>query len=68
VAYEQYYELEIYMQALHQDDSNDRWLYIWGNGNFSSQKVYKHLCGNNQIHLFGWIWKSACQAKHKVFF
>jgi hypothetical protein len=58
VAYEQYCELEIYIHSLEQDGSNDRWSYIWGNGNFSSQKVYIHLCGS----------KSACQTKHKVFF
>jgi hypothetical protein len=69
MTFEQYCELEIYMQALEQDGSNDIWSYIWGNGNFSSQKVYRHLCGSNQVHsAFGWIWKSACQTKHKVFF
>ena len=36
---------------------------------FSTSKAYKHLNGHMPTHaLFRKIWKSSCQAKHKVFF
>jgi hypothetical protein len=41
------------------------WEYIWGGGNYSSAKAYKHLMGRSQIYLaFKWLWQSKYQAKH----
>jgi hypothetical protein len=68
-AYEQYYELDIYLQLLQHDNQSDSWSYIWGNDKYSSTKPYKHLMGSQQTHpTFRWLWGSSCQLKHKIFF
>ena len=47
----------------------DVWAYIWNAETFSVNKAYKQLSGFSHPHpAFKWIWKSACQNKHKVFF
>jgi hypothetical protein len=68
-AYRQFCELSIYLQALEINGDKDAWSYIWGSKNYSSAKAYKHLIGSQPVHpAFIWIWRSACQMKHKVFF
>ena len=50
-------------------DLNDEWTYIWGSEIFSTKKAYNVLIGvQNTSPLFAYIWKSSCQAKHKIFF
>lgn len=49
-------------------DENDVWSYVWGNGLFSSKKIYDI----NFMHIhapsyLAWIWKSKCAMKVKVF-
>jgi hypothetical protein len=47
----------------------DQWKYIWDNGHYSSSKAYKSMIGSKPIHpAFKWIWYSASQQKHKIFF
>jgi hypothetical protein len=42
---------------------------MWGSKEYSVQKAYLQLSGSSDVHpAFNWIWKSKCQAKHKVFF
>ena len=49
--------------------SHDVWTYIWGNEFFSSKKAYNVLIRVQYASpQFSWIWKSSCQAKHKIFF
>jgi hypothetical protein len=68
-AYEQLCELVIYLQAFQNSADNDQWKYIWGFGHYSSAKAYKSMIGSRPIHpAFKWIWYSACQQKHKVFY
>jgi hypothetical protein len=41
---------------------------MWNSRRFTVARAYKHLSGHRAIHpSFGWIWKSSCQNKHKVF-
>jgi hypothetical protein len=68
-AYDQFNELDIILQSLQLIGEKDSWSYIWGNDKYSSRKAYKHLLGSQQVQPdYGWIWKYACQMKHKVFF
>jgi hypothetical protein len=68
-AYEQYSELDIYLQLIQHDSQVDSWTYIWGNDRYSSAKTYKHLMGSQQTHpAFKWILSTSCQLKHKAFF
>jgi hypothetical protein len=68
-AYDQFCELHVILQSFPTNGGKDSWSYIWGNGEYSSRKAYKHLIGTQTIHpTFGWIWKSKCQMKQKVFF
>jgi hypothetical protein len=68
-AYEQLCELEVYLQFCQLASQYDSWTYIWENGHYSSQKAYKRLVGDLTMHpSFNWIWRSACQMKHKVFY
>lgn len=50
------------------NDDRDLWTDVWGNGIFSSQKIYAmnfmHIQVPNSIN---WIWKSKCAMKIKVF-
>jgi hypothetical protein len=40
-----------------------------GFSQFSSSKVYKRMIGHRTIdNAYGWLWRSSCQMKHKVFF
>jgi len=51
------------------NEEPDVWAYIWNAETFSVNKAYKQLSGFSHPHpAFKWIWKSACQNKHKVFF
>jgi hypothetical protein len=68
-AFMQFTELEIALQAMSTTNEPDAWSYIWGSGNYSSQKAYKHLTGSNVVHpVFNWIWASCSQMKYKVFY
>jgi hypothetical protein len=67
-AYDQFSELEHYMQALQLNDNGDQWKYIWGSGHYSSSKAYKHLIGAQPFHpAYIWLWALSSQQKHKVF-
>ena len=47
---------------------NDLWTYIWGNGNFSSRKIYAMNFAHTQSPIYlSWIWKSNFTVKIKVF-
>jgi GH24 family phage-related lysozyme (muramidase) len=50
-------------------DGKDKWIYNWGNANFSTSKAYKNLMAGESAHpVYHWIWRTKCQMKHKVFF
>jgi hypothetical protein len=49
-AYTQFYDLDIYMQALQHSDEADQWKYIWGNSQYRSSKSYKSMIGSRPIH------------------
>jgi hypothetical protein len=44
-AFDQYCELELFLQALQPHEGGDQWKYIWGSNQYSSNKAYKHLIG-----------------------
>jgi hypothetical protein len=68
-AFEQYCELELFMQSLQLNGNGDQWTYIWGSTHCSSSKAYKHLSGSNSVHpIYRWLWTSSCQQKQKVFY
>jgi hypothetical protein len=68
-AYHQYCELEILLQMMNDGEGKDKWKYIWGSGQYSSSKAYKHLTGSPAIHpAFRWLWAATSQPKHKVLF
>jgi hypothetical protein len=68
-AFQQFCELQIIVQSIDLNNNSDTWTYIWGSGNFSAKKCYNHLIGHQSVHpSFKWLWKSHCQAKHKVFY
>ena len=57
------------LSSLQESSNTDIWSYIWGSPFFSSSKAYTHLTGHRVTHsAFKWLWDSACQNKHKVFF
>ena len=69
LAAQQLVEVGQNLNALPVSEEKDIWTYIWGTPFFSTSKAYKHLNGHMPTHaLFRKIWKSSCQAKHKVFF
>jgi hypothetical protein len=69
LAFNQLLELANRLHALPNEDDDDIWTYIWGSPYFASMKAYKHLLGYRFVHpCFSWLWKSAAQKKHKVFF
>jgi hypothetical protein len=68
-AYEQYCELDIFLQSIVQTNEADKWTYIWGNENYPSKKCYNHLLGPQTVHpTIKWLCNFHCQAKHKVFY
>jgi hypothetical protein len=68
-AYEQFCKVGVFMQPLQQNNENDVWSHIWGNGHYSSKKAYQQMIGTKRVHpVFGWIWRSSYQPKHKGFF
>jgi len=47
---------------------DDVWSYIWGNGTYTSQRLYKLVFANTNAHpAFGWIWKAKCTPRIKFF-
>jgi hypothetical protein len=69
IAYNQFCELDNYMQSIQPDEDKDTWTYIWGTRNYSTSKAYKHLIASQFVHLaFKWLWTSSCQLKHKIFY
>jgi hypothetical protein len=65
-AFQQYCELEMFMQSLQLNGNGDQWTYIWGSAHYSSSKAYKHLSGSNSVHpVYKWLWTSSCQQKQK---
>jgi hypothetical protein len=56
-------------QDIMQAGNIDSWSYIWGNDAFTVKKAYMTLIGYQPAPPhFNWIWKSSCQARHKLFF
>ena len=69
IALQQLTDLAEKLNSLQISNESDIWSYIWSSPFFSSAKAYRHLTGHRMIHdAFSWLWKSACQNKHKVFF
>ena len=69
IALQQLNELAQLLESLPNTAKSDSWSYIWGNHFFSASKAYTHLTGHRHTHpAFKWLWKLACQNKHKVFF
>ena len=68
-AFDQFHELQEILHSLNPSSDFDVWSYIWGGNTFTPKQAYNHLMGSNEAHpIFGWIWKSSYQPKHKVFF
>ena len=68
-AFDQFQDLQEIIQNLTPSSDFDIWQYIWGSNTFTSKQAYTHLMGSIEVHpIFGWIWRSSCQPKHKVFF
>jgi hypothetical protein len=68
-AYSQLLQLAAMLENVAGREEADIWTYIWGSPWFSSSKTYTHLIGHREVHpAFRWLWKSAPQKKHKVFF
>jgi hypothetical protein len=68
-AYMQFCEVNVLMQSLQINNDKYKWKYIWVSGHYSSVKAYKHLTGNQPVHLvFHCLWASTCQSKYKVLF
>jgi len=69
VAYEQMASIQQKMEVLQLDDrTKDVWTYQGGASSFKPGNAYKRLLGHQQSEpALNWIWKSACQPKHKVF-
>jgi hypothetical protein len=60
-AYEQYLELQVAWEQIALNNTHDRWRYIWGSDDYSSQKAYRHFMGQSQIHpIYRHLWKSKC--------
>jgi hypothetical protein len=38
-AFDQFFELDIILQALSQDEEPNQWTYLWGNGQLSAKKM-----------------------------
>ena len=69
IAFNQLQMLLTELDSVQLSDSEYCWSYSWGNGIFSTKKVYKRLEGHRPTNLiFRWLWKSSCQNKHKLFF
>ena len=48
--------------------TSDVWHYVWGKTNFKSTDYYRFFFKDLHSHqVFGWIWKSKCMMKLKVF-
>lgn len=68
-AYDQFQQLESFLEEFSLQDGNDVWNYIWGSSNFTSSKAYQHLIGSVPVHqAYRWLWNSSCQPKRKLFF
>jgi hypothetical protein len=68
-AYDQYLELQVVWEQIALSNAHDRWRYIWGSDNYSSQKAYRFFMGQTQVHpIYRLLWKSKCQPKHRVFY
>ena len=68
-AYQQFFQLEDTLNNFNPTTNSETWSYIWGSQTFSCAKAYRQLSGSASVHpVFSWIWKSAYQHKHKVFF
>lgn len=68
-AYQEYQLLQDKLVQIHYDDSiKDQWQFIWGNGLYTSRKLYglafNHL---NAPPIFRWLWKSKCIPRLKFF-
>lgn len=67
-AFHQFQQLEHSVQNIQLQHSPDLWSYSWGSF-FSSTKAYRLLSRHRHVHrCYSWLWRSACQAKRKVFF
>jgi len=68
-AHSQMLLLQNMLNEVGRSEDHDKWKYIWNSKVFSVKKTYKQLSGNQRVHpAFRWLWASACQCKHKVFF
>jgi hypothetical protein len=68
-AFQQYLLISSEIDNLSTNGENNVWPYISGNSTFSVSEAYKVITGHTQTHpVFGWLWNSRCQPKHKVFF
>ena len=49
-------------------DQTDRWIFMWGSHEYSSQKFYALIFRNMQVPpSFTWLWKSKCTPRIKIF-
>jgi hypothetical protein len=50
------------------ENAADKWIFLWGNGNYSSQKLYKLAFAGLEVpQTFQWICKSKCILRIKFF-
>jgi hypothetical protein len=68
-AFGQLVQLAETLENLTDTEERDLWTYIWGSPWFSASKANKNLIGYRFVPpIFKWLWKSAVQMKHKVYF
>jgi hypothetical protein len=69
--FEEFEELQLICgntRQLIQNGEKDSWTYIWGSNVFLTKKAYKVMVEHQPtIPHFSWIWRTSCQARHKVF-
>ena len=67
-AFQEYLAMSAADNLEHLNDESDRWTYVWGNGIFSSHKIYAMNFSHVHVPVYTkWIWKSSCTMKVKVF-
>ena len=68
-AFEELEALQQQLTALQPPQSDDDvWNYVWGNGSYSSQRLYKLAFSNVESHpVLRWIWKTSCIPRIKFF-
>lgn len=68
-AHQEMMDLQDYLQYIPYDgEQKDQWNFIWGNGKYTSSRMYKHVFSGLQApHTFQLKWKAKCMPRIKFF-